>query len=160
MASAKDLEKTEHEKARRFQNLLRKKLAELQCDIEESAAALEGRCEDFPDTDTTVSNLLDWFQMEVRALPTYFAECNKTITCFTLVGVFKMLTEVNCKHLPELKKLALSYDASILHDVSDDIGRIAKKLVRNWSTNHGLPDCMQKIEEENRVSFTTMCFDE
>jgi hypothetical protein len=56
--------------------------------------------------------------------------------------------------------LALSYGASILHDVPDDIGRIAKKLVRNWWTNHGLPYCMQKIEEENRVSFATICFDE
>jgi hypothetical protein len=93
-------------------------------------------------------------------LPIAFAECNENITCFALVGVFKMLARVECEHLSELKKLALSYDASILHDVSDNIGRIAKKLVKNWWTNHGLPYCMPKIEEENRVSFTTMCFDE
>jgi hypothetical protein len=73
---------------------------------------------------------------------------------------FKMLAGVDCEHLPELKKLVLSCDASILHDMPDDIGRIAKKLVRNWWTNHGLPYCMQKIEEENWVSFATMCFDE
>jgi hypothetical protein len=87
-------------------------------------------------------------------------QCKKNITCFALVGVFKMLAGVECEHLLELKKLALSCDASILHDVPDDIGRIAKKLVRNWWTNHGLPYCMQKIKEENRVSFATMCFDE
>jgi hypothetical protein len=71
-----------------------------------------------------------------------------------------MLAGVDCEHLPELKKLVLSCDASILHDMPNDIGRIAKKLVRNWWTNHGLPYCMQKIEEENWVSFATMCFDE
>jgi predicted nucleic acid-binding Zn-ribbon protein len=37
-----DLEKTEHEKAQRFHNLLRKKLAGLRHDMEESIAALEG----------------------------------------------------------------------------------------------------------------------
>jgi hypothetical protein len=73
------------------------------------------------------------------------AKCNENITCFTLVGVFMMLAGVECEHLPELKKLALSFDASILRDVPDDIGRISKKLVKNWWTNHGLPNVMQKI---------------
>jgi hypothetical protein len=77
--------------------------------------------------------------MDVQALPTTFAECNENITCFMLVGVFKMLAGVECEHLPELKKLALSCDALILHDVMNDIGRIAKKLMKNWWTNHGLP---------------------
>jgi hypothetical protein len=111
--------------------LLRKKLAELRCDTKESVAALGGRCEDFPITNATVSNLLDWFRTEVRVLPTTFAECNENINYFTLVGVFKMLVRVECEHLLELKKLALSYNASILLDVLDDISRIAKKLVRN-----------------------------
>jgi hypothetical protein len=115
---------------------------------------------DFPAINTTVSTLLDWFWMEVRALPTTFAECNENITCFVLVGVLKMLAGVECEHLLELKKSALSCDASILHDVPDDIGRIAKKLLRNWWTDHGLPYCMYKIEEENWVSFAIMCFDD
>jgi hypothetical protein len=155
-----DLEKTEREKAQRFQNLLLKKLAELWCDTEESVATLGGLCEDFPVIDATVSTLLDWFRTKVHALPTAFAKCNENITWFALVGVFKMFAVFECEHLLELKKLALSYGASILHDVPDDIGRIAKKLVRNWWTNHGLPYCMQKIEEENRISFATICFDE
>jgi hypothetical protein len=110
-----DLEKMEHEKAQRFWNLLHKKWAELWCNTEESVAALRGRCEDFPATDATVSSLLDWFWMEVQALPTDFAECNKNITYFMLVGVFKMLAGLS----------------AILHDVPDDLGRIAKKLMRN-----------------------------
>jgi hypothetical protein len=98
--------------------------------------------------------------MKVRALPTTFPECNKNITGSALVGgVFKMLVVVECEHLLKLKKLALSCDASILQDVPDDIGRIAKKREKNWWTNHGLPYCMQKIEDENRVSFTTMHLD-
>jgi chromosome segregation ATPase len=137
-----DLEKTERENVQWFWNLLRKKLAELQRDTEESVAAIGGWCEDFPVTNATVSTLFDWFRTEVQALSTAFAECNENISCFTLVGVFKMLAGVECEYLLELKKLALSCDASILHDVPDDIGRIAKKLVRNWWTNHRLPYCM------------------
>jgi hypothetical protein len=38
---------------------------------------------------------------------------------------------VECGHLAELKKLALSYDASLLHEVLDDLGKIARKLVKN-----------------------------
>jgi hypothetical protein len=49
---------------------------------------------DFPATNATVSFLFDWSRTEVRTLPTAFAECNKNITYFTLVDVFKMLTEV------------------------------------------------------------------
>jgi hypothetical protein len=128
-----NLEKTEHENAQWFWNLLHKKLAELRCDMEESVVALEwgGGCMDFPATNATISSLLDWFWTEVRVVLIAFAKCNKNINCFTLVGVFKVLAGVECEHLPDLKKLTLSYDASILLDVPDDIGRIAKKPVKN-----------------------------
>jgi hypothetical protein len=45
--------------------------------------------------------------------------------------------------------LALSSDASLLDDLPEDLGWIAKRLMKNWWTKHGLPYCMQKIEEEN-----------
>jgi hypothetical protein len=97
--------------------------------------------------------------MEVKALPTAFDECNENITCYSLIGVFKMLVGLECEHLLELKKLPLSYDVLLLHDVPNDLGRIAKKLVKNWWTNNGLPYYMQNIEQENRLSFIAMYFD-
>jgi hypothetical protein len=115
---------------------------------------------DFPNINATVFDLLEWFQMEVQSLPTAFAECSENITCFTLIGVFKMLAGVECEKLLELKKLALSCDASLLHDVPDDLGRIAKKLMKNWWINHDLEYRVQKIEEKNRVSFAKMHFAE
>jgi hypothetical protein len=54
--------------------------------------------------------------------------------------------------------LALSSDASLLDDLPEDLGWIAKRLMKNWWTKHGLPYCMQKIEEENWVSFVTLYF--
>jgi hypothetical protein len=35
-------------------------------------------------------------------LPAAFAKCNENITCFMLVGIFKMLAGVECGHLSEL----------------------------------------------------------
>jgi hypothetical protein len=152
-----DLEKMEREKACHFQNSLLKKLAELHRDTEASVAALGGRCMEFP-ADASVSNLLEWFWVEVVVMPTAFAACNKNITCYVLIGVFKMLVGEGCEHLPELKKLALSYNASLLEDFPEDLGGIAKRHVKNWWTKHGLSYCMQRIEEENWVSFFTLCF--
>jgi hypothetical protein len=69
-----------------------------------------------------------------------------------------MLVGEGCEHLWELKKLALSCDASLLEDFHEDLDQIAKRLVKNWWTKLSLPFCMQKIEEENRVSFITLYF--
>jgi hypothetical protein len=82
-----------------------------------------------------------------------FVECNENITCYALIGVFQMLTGEGCEHLPELKKLALSCNALVLQDFPSDTVLIAKKLMKNWLTRHGLPYFMRKIEEENQVSF-------
>jgi hypothetical protein len=140
--------------------LLLKKLAELRRDTEALVAALGGggRCMEFPG-DTSVSDLLEWFKAEVTAMPTAFAECNENITCYTLIDIFMMLVGEGCEHLPELKKFALSYDASLLEDFPEDISRIAKRLVTNWWTKHGLPYCIMKTEEKNWVSFITLYFD-
>jgi hypothetical protein len=112
----------------------------------------------FPSANTTITDFFEWFRTEVQAPPTAFSKCNENITCYSMIGVFKMLAGVECEHLPELKKLALSCDDSLLHDVPKVVGRIAKKLVKNWWVKHGLPYCMQKIEEENHVSFIAMIF--
>jgi hypothetical protein len=55
--------------------------------------------------------------------------------------------------VPELRKLAHSYDSSVLQIFPLETGRIAKRLVKNWWNAHGMPYCMHKIEEESRVSF-------
>jgi hypothetical protein len=34
-----------------------------------------------------------------------------------------------------------------------ETGQIAMKLLKSWWTKHGLPYCMQQIEEQNRVSY-------
>jgi hypothetical protein len=54
-----DLEKTEHDKAQRFCQLLRMKLHGLRRDLEKSTCELGGQCFEFPNTGATVGNMLD-----------------------------------------------------------------------------------------------------
>jgi hypothetical protein len=93
-------------------------------------------------------------------MPTTFAECNENITCYTLIGIFQMLTGGSCELVSKLRKLAHSYDASVLQNFPLETGRIAKRHVKNWCNAHGLPYCMRKIEEENWVSFIIYCLRE
>jgi hypothetical protein len=120
-------------------------------------AALGGRCAKFP-IDASVSDFLGWFQAEITAMPTTFTECNENITCYALIGVLHMLAGEGYEHVSELKKLSLSCDASLIQEFPTDVGRMARKLVKHWWTNHGLPYCMQKIEEESRVSSAILLF--
>jgi hypothetical protein len=86
-------------------------------------------------------------------MPTPFTECNENITCHTLIGVFQMLAKGGCEHVSKLRKLAHSYDASVLQNFPLETCRTVKRLVKNRWNVHGLPYCMRKIEEENRLSF-------
>jgi hypothetical protein len=90
-------------------------------------------------------------------MPTTFTECNENITCYTFIGIFQMLATEGCEHVPELRKLAHSFDASVLHNFLVETGRIVKRLVKNWWNAHDLPYCMRKIKEENQVSFVVHC---
>jgi hypothetical protein len=42
---------------------------------------------EFPN-DSSISDLLEWFRVEVAAMPIAFAECNKNTTCYALIGIF------------------------------------------------------------------------
>jgi hypothetical protein len=73
-------------KVQRFQDSLRKRLAELRRERKGSLAELEGRCAEFP-TDASVSDFLGWFREEIAVMPVAFTKCNENITCYTLIGV-------------------------------------------------------------------------
>jgi hypothetical protein len=151
-------EKVECEKSQQFRNLLHKILVGLCHDMEKSVVMLYRQCFEFPATNATVGDMLDWFWTEVQALPTTFAESNQNNTCYAVAGILRMLAEVECGHQPELQKLVISCDASLQHDIPEHLGKIARKLVQNCWTNHGLSYCMQWVEELNRVSFILILF--
>jgi hypothetical protein len=142
----------EQAELQRFKDYVHKKLAELRRDMEASVSGLGGWSVEFP-AGASLSGFFKWFLKEIESMPTSFAECNENITYYTLTDIFQMLAGEGCEHVPELKKLAHSFDASILQKNSMETGSIAKRLMKNWWNAHGLPYCMWKIEEENQVSF-------
>jgi hypothetical protein len=84
----KDLENART--TQRFQDSVRKKLAELQHDTEASMAMLGRRSTEFP-TNASLSDFFEWFRTEVTVMPTVFVECNKNITCYALIAIFSCL---------------------------------------------------------------------
>jgi hypothetical protein len=129
------------------------RLTELRRDTEASVSALGGRSTEFP-VGAFLSDFFKWFRKEIASMPTTFADCNENITYYALIDIYQMLAGEGCEHEPELKKLPHSYDASVLQNFLMEIGRIAKRLMKNWWNAHGLPYYMRKIEEENWVSFS------
>jgi hypothetical protein len=90
---------------------------------------------------------------EIKALPETFTEANKNIVCFGVADVLRMLEDSDCEHLPGLGPLAGSSDASLLDDILKDIQRIVGRLVWRWWAEHGVPECMRRLKEGNKVSF-------
>jgi chromosome segregation ATPase len=84
-------------KMQRFQDSLRRRLAELRRE-EGSMAALGGRSAEFP-ADASVSDFLGWFRAEIATMPTAFTECNENITCYALIGGIQMLAGEGCEHV-------------------------------------------------------------
>jgi hypothetical protein len=107
------VQQAEQVKLQQFQDSIRKKLAKLRRDTEASIATLGGRSAKFP-IGASLSDFFKWFRKEIKWMPTAFVECNNNISCYALVGVFQMLAREGCEHLLELKRLALSCDASII----------------------------------------------
>jgi hypothetical protein len=147
---------TEQSKLQCFQYSVCKRLIELRCDTETSVFALGGRSAEFP-SDASLSDFFKWFPTKIKSMPTTFAECNENITCYTLIGIFQMLTGGGCEHVSELRKHAHSYDASVLQNFPLETCCTTKRFVKNWWNAHGLPYYMHKIKEDNRVSFIIYC---
>jgi hypothetical protein len=82
-----EVQKTKHVKLQRFQDSVHQWVVELRCNTEASVATLDGSSVEFS-TSASLSDFLEWFLVEVAAMPTAFAECNENITCYALIGVF------------------------------------------------------------------------
>jgi hypothetical protein len=49
----------------------------------------------------SVPDLLEWFWVEVTAMPIAFTDCNENITCHVLIGIFKMFVGKGCGPRPD-----------------------------------------------------------
>jgi hypothetical protein len=129
------------------------RLRELRKELDKSLGELGRGCLNYPEKGGTIGGIINWFMGEIQALPDFFTEANKNISCFAMAGsILKMLEVSGCGHVSELWPMAVSSDASVLRDILEDIKKITGRLVRRWWTNHGLPECMRHLKEDNKVS--------
>jgi hypothetical protein len=113
---------TAHEaESKRFQDYRihhRKKLCELQMNLESVMNEISMRCLPHPRKGSTISEIVEWFDKEVGALLGAIMKANKNFLCYCLGGVIRMMYEhMNCNHLDRLEAIMNSSDASLLDDI-------------------------------------------
>lgn len=92
-----------------------------------------------PGKNSTISNIIGWFDDEIKALPATIVKVNKNFVCYAIVGVLRMLYDSSSEYLEGLQSVMASWDASTLEDLLPElsklIGRIVKHMVgRAWPT--------------------------
>jgi hypothetical protein len=127
---------TAHEaESKRFQDYCihhRKKLCELQMNLESVMNEIGIRCLPHPGKGSTISEIVEWFDKEVGALSGAIMKANKNFLCYCLGGVLRMMYErMNCDHLDRLEAIMNSSDASLLDDIPDEIAKLSGRIVRN-----------------------------
>jgi hypothetical protein len=130
----------EHKKFQDYHIHHHKKLRELRVHLEKAVNEIGMRCLPYPGKKGAISEIVEWFDKEIRALPGVIAKANKNFLCYCLVGVLKMLYEnVNCAQLEGLEAIMNSCDAPILDDIPEEIAKLSGRIVKRWWTSHGLP---------------------
>jgi hypothetical protein len=97
-------------------------------------------CMSYPGKGSTIGEIVEWFDKEIRALPGAITKENKNFLCYCLVGALRMLYEnANCGHLEGLEAIMNSYDVSLLNDIPEEIVKFLRRIVKRWWSSHGLP---------------------
>jgi hypothetical protein len=96
------------------------------------------RCLPFPTKSVKVEEFIDWIAREVRIVPDTISQLNDNFIVLAIDGILNMLNYECCQELGRLRRLAASSDASIVQDVSDNVQKLAGKIMRRWRKSHGL----------------------
>jgi hypothetical protein len=117
------------------------------------------RCRPYPGKNSTIGEIVKWFDKEIQALSGAIFKANKNFLCYCLVGVLKMLYEnTKCDHVAGLEAIMNSCDASIFDDIPEEIAKLSGCIVKRWWTSHGLPyvtDAFRIVPEV--MMFATCC---
>jgi hypothetical protein len=117
-----------------------KKLPELWVNMEKVVNEIGARCLPYLGKNSTIGEIVEWFDKKIRALPGAFFKANKSFLGYCLVGVLKMLYEnANCGHVVGLETIMNSCDASILDVIPEVIVKLSGHIMKRWWTSHGLP---------------------
>jgi hypothetical protein len=137
----------------------RKKIRELRFYQENVMNEFGAQCLPYPGKGSTISDIVRWFDEEIKAIPATFAKANRNFAYYAIVGVHQMLQDSGCEHLSRLQSLASSCDASLLDDLPPELMKLACCLVRKWWVEHGLPEASNCLRREPEVIISSMPYD-
>jgi hypothetical protein len=111
-----------------------------------------------PGKNSTISNIIGWFDDEIKALPATIVKVNKNFVCYAIVGVLRMLYDSSSEYLEGLQSVMASWDASTLEDLLPELSKLIGRIVKTWWAEPGLPEAVSGLHRELEVSiFSTSC---
>jgi hypothetical protein len=117
--------------------------------LEKAVNEIGVRCLPYPPKNSTIGEVITWFDKEIKALPSAIAKANKIFLVYYLIEVLKMLLgHAQCHHVDGLDAIISSCDASI-----------TAPIVKRWWTSHGVPYVTDnfRVEPEVRLFFIVCC---
>jgi hypothetical protein len=64
-----------------------------------------------PRKNSTIGEVIGWFDKEIQTLPTAIMKANKNFLCYCIAGVLRLLYENGCSHVEELQTIMNSSNA-------------------------------------------------
>jgi hypothetical protein len=130
----------------------------LRVNLEKAVNEIGAWCLPYPRKRSTISEIIMWFDKEIRALPNAIAKANKNFLVYCLVGVLKMIYEhAKRHHIDGLDAIMSLCNASILDEIPDEIARLAVRIVKRWRASHGLPYVTDAFCIESEVRIFVAC---
>jgi hypothetical protein len=115
----------------------------------------------YPGKGSTISEIIGWFNEEIKAPLATIAKANKNFVCYDIVGVLWTLYDSSCEHLERLQSIMALCDASILEDLSLELSKLTCRIVQKWWAEHDLHDVANHLCRELEVSISSalvFCF--
>jgi hypothetical protein len=132
-----------------------KKLHNFRFALEKAVNEFGASCLPYPGKGSTISEIIRWFDEEIKVLPTTFVKVNKIFVCYVIVCILWMLYDSDCEHMEGLQSIMASCDASILEDLPPELTKLMGRIVKKWWSEHGLPDGANHLRKEPKVSISS-----
>jgi hypothetical protein len=116
-----------------------KKLCDLQFNLEKVVSEFGAGCLPYPGKNSTISNIIGWFDNELKALSATIVKANKNFVCYAIVAILRMLYHNSCEHIEVLQSIMALCDLSILEDLPEELTKLTGHLVKKrWAAvNYG-----------------------
>jgi hypothetical protein len=99
---------TVHMKFQDYHVRHRWKLRDFQVNMEKTMNKFGVKCRPYPGKNSTIGEVVEWFDREIKALPAVIVKANKNLIFCCVAGVLWMLFENGCGHVEGLQTIMAS----------------------------------------------------